>query len=455
MTGRSLRLRLLVMSAASVALALGLAVFGLTELFRAHVERRAIEELSDQLDRLLAGIDRAPDGSLAAGAGLSDPRLSRPLGGLYWQVDTGNGLLRSRSLWDYTLPMPTDEPGDGAIHAHRLDGPDGAPVLAVERSARLPSRLGKGTVRAVVAVEAARLQTAAAEFRRDLLPFTGLLGLFLVAAGAIQVTVGLRPLAAIGRRVARVRSGESHRVGEDFPTEIVPLARELDALLAQREEEIVRARYRAGDLAHGLKTPLQALMGEAGRLREKGDPSTADTIERIADTMHRHVDRELARVRAAGQTPTARCDLAQTVSRVIDVVRRAGRGGTLDWRMDLTPGLTVPARAEDLAEVVGALAENAARHAVRQVEIVANAASGAALLTIRDDGPGIPPNAADRLLQRGARADETGPGTGLGLAIAREITESLGGTISLSDAAPGLRVELRLPLAPARDGTGS
>jgi hypothetical protein len=279
MSRLSLRLRLLVAGAAAILVALALAAMGLSALFAAHVERRALAELSVQLDQVLTGVDRDAGGRLAMTTEPADPRFSRPLGGLYWQFETGERLLRSRSLWDYVLPLPPDELPDGAEHVHDLTGPRGETLLTVERSVRLPSRLGGGGMRAAVAMDRAELTAATRDFAADLLPYTALLAAVLILAGWVQISIGLRPLAAVGKRVADVRSGTVSRLGDEFPSEVRPLTAEVDALLQQRETEIARARTRAGDLAHGLKTPLQALLGEAVRLRQASRPEAAAAIE--------------------------------------------------------------------------------------------------------------------------------------------------------------------------------
>lgn len=441
----SLRLRLFAASAISVSVALLLAFWGLGQLFASHVERRAIDELSVQLDQILAGVERDATGQIRIGSTPADARFVTPFGGLYWQIETEDQQMRSRSLWDFALDLPPDHLKDGAVHVHDLAGPGDTQLLVMERSVQLPVRLGGIPLRASVAMDAAKLAESTDEFREDLLPYTLVLALFFVTAGVVQVVFGLRPLNAVEQRLARIRTGEEDRVGADFPSEIRPLAGEVDALLAQREKDIEKARYRAGHLAHGLKTPLQALLGEAGRVREAGLTDTAESIEHIADNMQKHVDRELNRVRIASRGATARTDLASGVDRVVAVVQKATPSKEINWEVDAPGNLMVAASTEDLFEILGAILENASRHAQNKVSIVARKRAAQAVLSILDDGPGIPVEMIETLMRRGGREDESG--TGLGLAIAQELTETLGGSLELIARDPGLMVRIKLPLA--------
>jgi signal transduction histidine kinase len=445
LTRLSLRWRLVVAGAAAIIVALGLAAAGLAALFAGHVERRAIAELEVHLDQVLAGLTRDGTGTLLV-APPADPRFQRPYGGLYWQIDLATDTLRSRSLWDYRFDLPADKVADGAVHVHRIGGPGGASLLALERMVSLPAPLGGGRVRAAVALDAAELDAARNAFLADLAPYLGLLAVVLIAAGWVQVGVGLRPMRRVGARVAAIRSGRADRIGEDWPAEVRPLAAELDGLLAAREADIVRARARAGDLAHGLKTPLQALMGEAGRLSQAGDAAHARSIEAIARAMQRHVDRELARTRVAAEAAASRCDAAEVGRRVVEVARRTATGEGLSWHVDAGPQVPMAAiDAADLAEALGALVENAARHARDRVDLVVAHADGAVSVAVRDDGPGIAPDLLKKVTARGMRLDETG--TGLGLAIAADIAEAAGGRLTLANRPQGLEARLVLPAA--------
>lgn len=438
----SLRLRLALAGALAILIALGLTALGLSQLFGAHVERRAVAEMQVQLDQVLAGLARGEDGLTLARAP-ADPRFDRPYGGLYWQIEAPAGLTRSRSLWDSALDLPDDTLSDGGVHLHRLIGPEGAPLLVLERSVILPQRLGGGAARVALGMAATELEAARRAFMADLAPYLGLLALGLMAAGWVQLSVGLRPLHGLGSRVAALRAGQADRMGHEWPVEVRPVASEIDALLAAREAETERARARAADLAHGLKTPLQALMGEAARLRSSGDAARADAIEDTARAMRRTVDRELARARTAARAADAVADAAQVAERVIAVLQRTPDGSHLDWQIKIPPATHIALDEADLSEALGALAENAARHARSRVTLSAHSQDGMVLLSTRDDGPGIPEDRRATLIARHGRADESG--SGLGLSIAAEIAEAAGGHLTLSGAKPGLTATLGLP----------
>ncbi|GIK95937.1 MAG: histidine kinase [Alphaproteobacteria bacterium] len=445
MTRGSLRLRLLVAAALSVAAALALSAAGLTLLFERHVERRVAAELEHHLDRIIGAIEPDTDGGLTVSADPTDPRFARPLSGLYWQVETEAGLLRSRSLWDAALTLPADELADGAVHQHRIAGPGGADLLAVERRVGLPARLGGGAARAVVAVDRAEIAAASRAFAADLLPYLAIVGALLIAAAYVQVAVGLRPLAAVRDRLAAIGGGAARRLGRSFPDEILPLAAEVDALLEAREAQLDKARARAADLAHGLKTPLQVLAGDVERLRRMGEIELAADVEAVATAMRRHVDRELARARMAAGAPNARAKVAEVAGRVTAVVARTPDGARLGWRVEIDPALVARIDPDDLAEALGNLLENAARHARSAVGISATGGAGRTGIVVRDDGPGIPPERLQDALARGGRVDESGGGAGLGLAIVQDIAEAWGGRLEIRTTASGLEAELILP----------
>ncbi len=451
MSGGSLRWRLLLAGAISSLVAVLIAAALLILLFQRHVAASIDNELNVHLDQLIAGLGRTPGGEIAVLQEPTDARFRKPLSGLYWQVrvDPDGPVDRSRSLWDFALALPQSDGSQSDLRHVSLPGPGGSTLYALQRHVELPRTMGGGEVDVAVALDAAELQSATRRFAGILVPSLLLIGVLLGAAAFAQVTIGLRPLSTLRTRLASIRAGRAERLGESFPDEVQPLATEIDSLLSARADQVETARRRAADLAHGLKTSLQVLSGEARSLREKGDMEAAENIELLAETMQRHVERQLAQARLAPKTGTVRTEIAPVVERVRRVVGKTPRGAEVNWSVDIEPGLAARIDSQDLAEALGNLLENAVRHARTRIDITGRAEGGKAHLSVTDDGPGIPENQYDAVLRRGERLDETGDGAGLGLAIVGDIVEAWDGALRLSDNAPGLAVHVVLPLAEA------
>jgi signal transduction histidine kinase len=288
-----------------------------------------------------------------------------------------------------------------------------------------------------VAANLERVSRATAGFVKDLSVALAILGLVLAAATAVQVTLGLRPLDALRRGIADIRAGRLHHLGASVPAEVQPLVEEVNALLDSQEQEIERSRGRAADLAHGLKTPLAALAGDAGRLREQGQEAMARDIESVVESMSRHVDRELARARIRGMArrkaglSTA---LDPLVRSLIATLARIPAGADVTFDVQIAEDIMVPMDRTDLAEVLGNLLDNAVRYADSRVRIAARQDSAGPCITIEDDGPGIAPSSRADVMERGVRLDEQVGETGLGLAIVQDVLEAYGWHLDISSS---------------------
>lgn len=444
----ALKTRLLLGAAAFIALALLVAAAGLTLLFERHVKDWIDAELNAHLDQLIAGVDRDPSGAVTVVRPPADPRFETPLSGLYWQVTFQNGGdVRSRSLWDFTLALPLAQGIDEQSHHQSIAGPDGQSLYLMQRNVELPARLGHAVARFAVGRDEAGVDAAVWRFAQALAPFLLILAGLLIVAAWLQVSIGLRPLAAVRTRIADIRSGRSARLGTKFPVEVQPLAREIDTLLDARDKQIETARQRAADLAHGLKTPLQVLSGGIAKIRAGGDSAVADDLEQAAHMMQRHVDRQLARARMQNGNALASAGVADVASRVIRVLERTPLGQSRAWSLEVPEGSYARIHADDLAEALGGLAENAAKYARARVVVSASGTQDWITVTVSDDGPGIPSQNFGDVLQRGGRLDTSGSGTGLGLAIVSDIAEAWGGVVELDNSGGLFNVHLRLPRA--------
>lgn len=449
---RSLHLRLFAAATICVAIALVVAGLVLTELFERHVTRHCDAELQSYLRQLSAAVEFGPDGRIGLARQLDDARFGEPLSGLYWQIeeDKTGFILTSRSLWDTHIPLPKDVLARGAVDSHVLPGPKGLLVRVQERMIIFDQPSGSRALRMAVAMDMAEIAAARNAFAADLWPSLAVIGVLLLLATWFYIGIGLRPLDGIRRSLNAVRTGTSRRLEGVFPLEVTPLVEEANALLAAQDESLARARARATDLAHGLKTPLAVLQSDADRLRARGQDEIAEGMASLAHQMRRHVQRELtrARVRGAEAGPT---ELLPVAERLVASLSRTPAGERLRWTVAIADKITVAAGPEDLTELLGNLLDNAGKWARSEVRIAADIRDGTAHIEVMDDGAGVPQEALASLAGRGVRLDETVPGTGLGLAIARDIAEACNGGLQLSNrAGGGFVATITLPCQPGK-----
>jgi len=279
------------------------------------------------------------------------------------------------------------------------------------------------------------------------LPFS----LVCMVVGYLLFRSSMSPLRNLQARLAAVRAGSEQAVTGEYPSEVQPLVQELNALLDHRQRAVTRALSKAGDLAHGLKTPLAVLAHDAARAKSAGQSELAASIEQQVDRMRRQVEYHLAQARAAasGTMAGASCRVAESSDALTRTLLRlhADRGIAIEQRVDR--GHEVRCGREDLDEMLGNLLDNACKYAASRVVIASTVVGADISITVADDGPGLLPHLRESVLQRGVRADEAAPGSGLGLAIVRDLAELYGGSVTLGTSPPlgGLEVTLLLPSA--------
>lgn len=436
MTAGSLRLRLIAGGAAAIVTALMVAGIGLALLFERHATRSLTNDLEVNLRQAIGSLEIDAGGRPLLRREPSNPRFSEPLSGLYWQINTAaGGMTRSRSLWDTTLPLPHDALAPGDVHYHHVVGPKNADLIAVARTVVVSMNNNPTPVQLIFAADAAGIAEARRAFVGDLVPALALLGLVLGAATWVQIGLGLKPLERLRDRIAAVRQGRSAQLEGPVPSEIEPLVDEINGLLTARTLEVERARGRAADLAHGLKTPLAALAADARVLQEKGDREIAARLIEVSEAMGRHVDRELARARIRGSrggiSPTP---IQPLVESLLSIQRRSIDRKSLSFETDFSGDPSVRIDKTDLAEVLGNLIENAGRHARSRVRIECRANG---MIYVEDDGQGIAEADRANAIERGKRLDEKGDGAGLGLAIVQEVLDAYGRKLTLETSSLG------------------
>ena len=142
-------------------------------------------------------------------------------------------------------------------------------------------------------------------------------------------------------------------------------------------------------------------------------------------------------------------ELAPIARAVIGTLMRAAPKGSITFEVDILEDVSIPIERTDLAEVLGNLLENAARHARRKVRLSALTTPAGPAFSVEDDGPGLDPSAVPLAMERGVRLDERGGGAGLGLAIVRDVLDAYGWRLELEASDLG---GLRATIAPELRG---
>jgi two-component system sensor histidine kinase PhoQ len=445
----SMRRRLILSVSVSLILFFGLTIAGLDAAFRGFVDRSVEDLLDAQMLALMAAAEPGTDG--VAVTRVTDPRLEVPGSGLYAAIAWGDGTWRSSStagaFVDFGEPLAA-----GARRSSRAILQNGS--TAVLQSRGIEWTGDDGVVRALtfsLAVDLAPYAAQIARFRTQVFGWFALLALVLLATLAWLLRRTLAPLAQLGEEIHGIESGARERLSDRWPRELTGVATNLNALIAAERERIGRYRKTLGNLAHSLKTPLAVL--RASLHGSKALDEARKPIDREIDRMSAIVDHQLRRAATSGGATMGQAAVAvlPIVSDLRAALLRAHSRKDFAILNAVQPDIRFVGDAEDFAEILGNSLDNAAKWCASQVRVSASldpAAGPRASLrvVIEDDGPGIADADRERVLERGARADESAPGHGLGLAMVRDAVESYGGSLTIGRSAlGGAQLTIALP----------
>jgi len=442
---RSLYGRLLV--TALVATLAALAFAALT--IGAVLDRFVMHGLDERLDAQIAILAQAvrPDGKVDRTRLILAAPYDDPANGWGWRIDAAGRTIASPAPPALDAMRPPrggppppfadrDRVQPSALDWSDRDGARHARSLTLETPAG-PVRITASAPRAIVDRP---LRAAMAPLLGSLL----LLGLALGAATLVQLRVGLAPLKRMRESLAAVRGGQATAIPADQPAELAPLATEINALLGENAAALANARGHVANLAHGLKTPLATLALSVRPLDPDG--MLGEQIARIDQAVRHHLGR--ARAATPGAASRVATPLAATVTGLVDALSRIHAERHVTASVVIDPALAVAVDPQDLDELIGNLLDNAWRWANGRIAVEARATDDRfVVLTIADDGPGIPEATRAAALAAGQRLDERGDGHGFGLSIATELATLYGGALMLDTAAlGGLAVQVTLPM---------
>ncbi|MEO7323922.1 MAG: ATP-binding protein [Dokdonella sp.] len=447
---RPLSLQARSLAAAGLVLAafLALAFFALDRAFYQAAEDGLRERLQGYLYAYLAGSDTTRAGQLIPPEVGPDSRFDQPsAGGLYAGIvgakvlGAKGNLWRSPSAQGRELPFTSDLPRGPPNFGGPFDTPVGALFVlsqGVDWNSGTKTELH---LTFYVAEDSRALRAQLQVYRHTLLTWLGALGIVLLLLLLAVLRWSLAPLRKVATELARVEHGAQEQLGRNYPVELSGLTASLNNFIDAERDRVSRYRNTLADLAHSLKTPLAVIRSQL-ETGSEGEALRWTVLEQVG-RMDEIVAYQLSRAATSGQqTFAAPLPLEAFAEEIVRSLEKVYADKGVLCEFEIEPAARFHGDQGDLMELLGNLLENAFKWGKRRVVLSVRPLPGSGKragldLVIEDDGPGIPEDKVEHLLQRGVRGDERVQGHGIGLAIVQDIVKAYRGEL-LVDRSPSL-----------------
>lgn len=442
----SLRRRLILAISFTLLLFFGLTLFALDAVYRGQMRRAMLELLDAQIIALISAAE--PEAESVTVGRIADPRLVTPGSGLYAAIIGPNDTWRSPSsvgsLSDFGPALAV-----GELRTVGVEDAEGARLAMRSRAVAWTGDDGQAKLFTfVVASDVAPARMELARVRAQMF------GWFAALAGLLLLTLmmllrrTLEPVRQLEQEIGEIEAGTREGLSDGWPREFAGVAHGLNALLAAERERIARYRSTLGNLAHGLKTPLAVIQSTLEQAPDSA-PWRASLGRELA-RIRSITDHQLKRASTSGGVTLgqASVDVRPVVAELRAMLLRAHASKDFSIENAADAAAMFKGDRDDLSELLGNLMDNAAKWCRARVRVSAEGRSPLRIV-VEDDGPGIAAADRERVLERGARADEFVAGHGLGLAMVSDAVDAYRGALTIDDSAAlgGARITIVFPAA--------
>ena len=442
----SLNKRMILSASFVLAIFIVLTALGLDRAFYDSARSARQERLLGQLYLLIAAAEVDSKGRLSLPATLSEARFSMPGSGLYAFVTDRNAtrVWNSPSALGKAAPFETKL---AAGHKRFQKRADQTGNVFFVQSLGVNWVVGQQFFAFTFSVseDLAEFNAQIYQYRKSLWGWLAALAVLLVLVQAAVLRWGLRPLRVVARDLNAIESGRQEKLLGNYPKEIKRLTDSLNSLIQHERAQQIRYRNALGDLAHSLKTPLAVMRGALSSDKALLPATVEEQVARMDDI----VAYQLQRAATAGTTKlmAAPIPILPVAEKIMAALHKVHHEKGVNTEIRIPSNVTFSGDEGDLMELLGNLLDNAFKWCNKNVKINAVTDRGRLKLTVEDDGAGISPSHAEKILQRGVRADEVVPGHGIGLAIVRDIVTAYVGTLDVGRSSlGGAAITLDFPL---------
>ena len=423
----------------------------LSNVFRESTQKAFEDKLNFFMETLIGASRVDSTSSITVVSELGDPRFFRPYSGWYWQInEKSKTLVRSRSMWDQVFTLDKRLIGgrakfiDEALRQTTQNNPgvSSQNLVVIQREISFP---GMSTpITFMVSGNTNEFEKNISRYNNILVSSLVLLGLGLFVSVFLQVKFGLLPLEKIKNSLFKIRNGDATKLEDIYPTEVSPLAKEINTLLDHNEKIISRAKMNVGNLAHALKTPVAVIKNHI--TAKKND----DVIDSQMIVIENYINKYLqkARASATSKLKKTKIDITEVIKKMRQIFKKINPELKIIFKSNNEKFL-IAGSEDDIDEIIGNVMENACKWTKTQVIIeIFKISKDQIKLCISDDGPGLPEKKMKEVFDRGFRLDEQTQGTGLGLNIVKDAVKNLAGSVWLEKSKfGGLKVNIIFILA--------
>lgn len=430
-TNGSLSKQILLTAAVGLVLALTLIGVVMDQAFKEKTLHLVKERLESYSEALLAEIE-VNNGQPVFPQNFPSPRFNQPASGMYADIISTNHHWRSPSTLGQNLPAVA------AVKQNQRKF-----ELPIEHQQHKFFRLSQGVVveqhdesielSIIITEHAGKFYQELRAFEETLLTWLIAISLCLTLMQWLLMIWATRPLKKLSKDLAQLELGGVLSFDENYPSELLGLTSSVNRLLANERDHLQRQRKTLGDLAHSLKTPLAVIQSELGSRQQD-----SAVIQQQLDTMNEIVAYQLKKAAVAGHlTFSVGVPVIDTLDEITRTLQKLHRQRNITIHKKVAPGAVFYGEKGDLMELLGNLLENAFKWCDQHISItiktlyLTGRQRTGLRITITDDGPGIPAQKQQQLLQRGVRGDEQVTGHGIGLSIVTDIVEAYQGQIKI------------------------
>lgn len=260
--------------------------------------------------------------------------------------------------------------------------------------------------------------------------------LFLLIMQFLILRWGLKPLSTVSLDLKRIQGGEKFNLSGVYPKELMPLTKNLNHLLDIEQKQRERYRNSLADLSHSLKTPISVMKGviEQDMVTATDNQTLTSQLNRMTDTIRYQLQRAANGFQGLYIN---RIPVQPMVRSIVDAMKKVYADKNIAISLNVPVECHFHGDEDDLMEILANLIDNACKYCRKNVFINIESNTDAFMITISDDGEGIPEAQRDTILKRGVRLDSIEPGQGMGLALVKEILNAYQAEMKISDSSLG------------------